>query len=427
MTAEIAVINKTAIALAADSAVTIGRGAVAKIYNSVNKIFELHHSAPVGIMIYGRMDYMGLPLETLVKQYRNFIGDTRFQKITDYRDSFVKWLSTEVPISLPDEEIIVMMIAYDIVEQLNSKVESEIFSLIRQSAKYLKSKDNAIANEVAKKELDALKLLPKMPYCDRAYAKEVETKFGAAIDKAIDELLKSLTPTAETRRAVHKVVVEAICRQRSSSFVTGIVIAGFGEKEICPSLERFEMEGVIAGRLKHLHGPGVDIGRRGPHADAIGFAQDDMIDRFLHGIDPELHTYAEDLIRKSILETAKEILAAQSGVSASSVTIPPALQSVLDKFAADQIANLSSYRDKEYTQQIKTMIRYMPKQEIAMLAKALIELTSLKRKVSREKETVGGEVDVAVISKSEGFVWVQRKHYFPSEINPRFMARHYPR
>jgi len=71
------------------------------------------------------------------------------------------------------------------------------------------------------------------------------------------------------------------------------------------------------------------------------------------------------------------------------------------------------------------MIRHMPKQEIAALAKALIDLTSLKRHVSQEQESVGGDVDVAVISKSEGFVWVKRKHYFQSEFNTRFFARHY--
>jgi hypothetical protein len=34
-------------------------------------------------------------------------------------------------------------------------------------------------------------------------------------------------------------------------------------------------------------------------------------------------------------------------------------------------------------------------------------------------------VDVAIISKDEGFVWTKRKHYFPAELNQRFLARHY--
>jgi len=34
-------------------------------------------------------------------------------------------------------------------------------------------------------------------------------------------------------------------------------------------------------------------------------------------------------------------------------------------------------------------------------------------------DTVGGPVDIAGISRHEGFKWVQRKHYYPPELNPR--------
>lgn len=44
---------------------------------------------------------------------------------------------------------------------------------------------------------------------------------------------------------------------------------------------------------------------------------------------------------------------------------------------------------------------------------------------SVEPETVGGPVDVAVISRHEGFVWVKRKYYFNPAVNPRYMARAY--
>jgi len=40
-------------------------------------------------------------------------------------------------------------------------------------------------------------------------------------------------------------------------------------------------------------------------------------------------------------------------------------------------------------------------------------------------ETVGGPIDVAVISKGEGFVWIKRKYYFEKEINPHFIAKYY--
>jgi len=59
------------------------------------------------------------------------------------------------------------------------------------------------------------------------------------------------------------------------------------------------------------------------------------------------------------------------------------------------------------------------------MAEALVELTSLKRKVSMEAETVGGPTDVAVISKGDGFIWIRRKHYFDADLNPPFFANYF--
>jgi len=47
----------------------------------------------------------------------------------------------------------------------------------------------------------------------------------------------------------------------------------------------------------------------------------------------------------------------------------------------------------------------------------------LTRRVSMDAETVGGPIDVAVISKGDGFVWIKRKHYFRSELNPGILQR----
>jgi hypothetical protein len=57
------------------------------------------------------------------------------------------------------------------------------------------------------------------------------------------------------------------------------------------------------------------------------------------------------------------------------------------------------------------------------MAEALVSLTSLKRRVTTDAETVGGPTDVALISKGDGFIWIKRKHYFSSELNHDFFTR----
>ena len=52
MTAELIVMNKNGLALAADSAVTISSGTgPAKIYNTANKLFALSKYHPIGVMV----------------------------------------------------------------------------------------------------------------------------------------------------------------------------------------------------------------------------------------------------------------------------------------------------------------------------------------------------------------------------------------
>ena len=53
MTAEIAIMNKSAVALAADSAVTYRAGHEQKVFDTMNKLFALSKYRPVGIMVYG--------------------------------------------------------------------------------------------------------------------------------------------------------------------------------------------------------------------------------------------------------------------------------------------------------------------------------------------------------------------------------------
>lgn len=70
MTAEIAIMNRNAVALAADSAVTITWGNGSKVYNGAEKLFALTKYHPVGVMVFGTGDLCRVSWELIVKQYR---------------------------------------------------------------------------------------------------------------------------------------------------------------------------------------------------------------------------------------------------------------------------------------------------------------------------------------------------------------------
>ena len=93
MTAEVCVLNTVGVALAADSAVTIGPDAD-KIYSSADKLFHLSESAPVGLMINGNAAFLSVPWETIIKAYRTRNKEKTFPKLTDYRDDLLKFIAT---------------------------------------------------------------------------------------------------------------------------------------------------------------------------------------------------------------------------------------------------------------------------------------------------------------------------------------------
>ena len=41
------------------------------------------------------------------------------------------------------------------------------------------------------------------------------------------------------------------------------------------------------------------------------------------------------------------------------------------------------------------------------------------QRLSNDLESVGGEIDVAIISKSDGFIWKKKKDYFKHDLNPQ--------
>lgn len=60
----------------------------------------------------------------------------------------------------------------------------------------------------------------------------------------------------------------------------------------------------------------------------------------------------------------------------------------------------------------------MPLQDSIDLARFLIETGIQFQRFKFDDKTVGGPIEIATMTRYEGFKWVQRKHYFDSSLNP---------
>ena len=224
-------------------------------------------------------------------------------------------------------------------------------------------------------------------------------------------------------RKVGRIATELLSRQLFGPMETGIVVAGFGKSEYMPRLCDFQVEIVAVGKLRFIKGQTIEINSNN-NASIVPFAQQEMVHTFMQGIDPEYFQFIREMTDNAVNGILEEIVAVidpdESGPSDK-------IRSVISQAGKRMLENLFKAwgeQQEKYWLPVIQIVNALPKDELASMAEALVNLTKFRRRVTTDSETVGGPVDVAVITRGDGFVWVNRKHYFQPGLNPRAMARY---
>jgi hypothetical protein len=144
MTTEIAIMNKSAVALAADSAVTITmvgpEGRSHKVLNTANKLFSLSKHAPVGLMIYGNAGMLGIPWETIVKMYRKELARQEFDTVEQYSKHFFRYLD-DFDVGEDLQEMYVRGVAKAWCQELRKRLDGWVEDKIRMGTQPVSEAD----------------------------------------------------------------------------------------------------------------------------------------------------------------------------------------------------------------------------------------------------------------------------------------------
>jgi len=150
-----------------------------------------------------------------------------------------------------------------------------------------------------------------------------------------------------------------------------------------------------------------------------------MADTFMRGIDPRLERLFIRIVNDTFVNY-NNIILNNIEFKKKKSSVQKKLHDTLDDVVNHLHKEFDYIIKKEFEQKIMTTVQTLSKEEIAEMAESLIYLTTLKRKMSfGEEETVGGPIDVAVITKGDGFIWIKHKHYFDPELNYRFIAKYF--
>jgi hypothetical protein len=443
MTAEIAVMNKSGIALAADSAVTIsypGSRTNYKIFYT-NKLFMLSKYYPIGIMIFGNASLMGIPWEILIKEYRKKeLARRNFPTLSEYGADFIKYLNGNT---------------FYFTEELQQESVYQIFTKQRKSIGDLFNKNIYIAASEKKpnEETDVITLFQSVlgDAINKVYEElngldNIDTfkiterrfnqKYGQLVDEMINGFQKQLPNGVELdealRSTLKKIAYLAVVKNTFEiNDASGVVIAGFGENEIYPSLIAYDIETIIDNKLKFLTTREKVVTHQ-QDSFVEPFAQEDMVQTFMRGVSPSYEEIVDGFIQE-VLDEYPDAVAAKISEIIKDGSVPDDQKSGIARQCKDIGKEfLKRFREKldEWVEEknylpVERSVSTLPIEELASMASALVNLTSFKRRVTPALETVGGAVDVAVITKGDGFVWIDRKHYFEAGKNPHFFANNY--
>lgn len=430
MTAIVGILNSRAFAIAADSAVTVSGNNGKKVYNRGNKVFTLSKIHPVGIAIYSSVDFLGIPLETIIKLYRQKLKETFFGTIAEYQQDFLDFLKSLVG-GVSTE------LKRDNFYGFCGQIYHPIIKSLLDEAKVL----NVDGLQPAEIEATYDRLLSDSIVAQRTYIDGLDksnyvtktlpeyTAFHAdqllEIVNFIQNRIREVNPTYIIKQASIDALYELFHQMINVEWIfeslNGLVFFGFGDNEIYPATSQALVGATVCDipRISILGESKINPGVL--NSNIQPYAQSDVTNTVLTGVDPNYISEMETSIKRSFNDVS---IAVGPHVAPAHV---PAIGALINNIGEELIKKLNQFQFDTITGPLLDILTHMGKEDMAELAESLVNITSLKRKFTlsdSSDESVGGPVDVAVVTKGDGFIWIKRKHYFNMENNTGFSEKY---
>lgn len=417
MTSEVLILNKRAIVLGADSAVTTSGGEHPRYSKSANKIFELCQSASVAAAIYGNASVDMVPWELAIKLFRKELGIKNFNTLSEYGGALFGFLNANNKL-FPEKRRR---------EAISAQFDQGVKVVLQEAKVYNEGIFDPVLTE---EQRAALWSGAALRIEDLLQRKGIAAPLSRA---GLDVLLGNLDEWTDRARAQISLIPEfaGVDPQKLAEFAhrvrycfpsfillspTGVVVAGYGEEQIYPAYEQFDVYGHIGDELYYRLDTRFQIDEDGI-AMIKPLAQTSMIDMFTDGFSSSLEQIMGVQGRLAINQVFDELNAA--GVGVDPIVTARISDACHRKF-------MESWKTENWRQNfhpLLSVIQSLSIPEMAHLAESLLSLESLKERVTSPSESVGGPIDVAAITKTEGLVWIKRKHYFDAGLNLRYTAR----
>lgn len=416
--------NRLGIALASDSAATVRSNGKAKFFHA-DKLFMLSSFHPVGVMVYNNSSLLGVPWEVIFKMYRAKLGHKSFPHLQDYATDLIAFLTNNQQLfPLDVQEHYYKHLIRTFFTGIANGITKRFKALIDNGDGITQEDLEYIPTEVVKDALKEWQAKDDATCFKKDVAADLKSKQSGFISGLTMSVFEGLKPAVLHKLTPDLYELAKLVVQKDkivTESLTGLVIAGYGEVQHFPVMQQYEFGEIFEGELKHKL---LETWQISKDVTSVikPFAQSSMAQTFLEGISPKVELQVARALAKAYVQTPEAIIDGFPGVSkARKEAYKAQLRAVSANAAKDAIKEFSGFKGRNHRIPILQSVVHLPKKELAHVAASLVTLSSFqKRMTTGEDETVGGPIDVAVISKGDGFVWIDRKHYFQPEFNEHF-------
>lgn len=426
MTTQVVLMNGLGIALASDSAVTAG----GKVLNTSEKIFELPHPHKAAILTSGRARFMGMPWEVLLSAWTETL-DGPLTSIAEYQESLFSFLRSTIPntgdLSSAEVEYLEATLwgeqgAYNTVFKA---LQSQVKPFFDQSlspedhAKFLESEwdedfrkrmSEMVSSELVDAFLIALEEVEKerqefiaCPDITEGQAKIWIEKYWSSRPNEfkLEDYFTDWPVIPGLREAFIKLHAVFIVHADYSG-ESNVNIVGYGAKDMFPSWRGTFLHGAMRGTLLKRFEEGVDSAS---WPVDLFFGQADAISA-LTGREDQVLVNAAVETSKSQLSAIIERLSESEDAQVLETTeyIKESLNN--DPIRQRMINESQNLRRDPF----RKAIGMSPIMDLAEFAAQLVGVQAAYAAMTQDNPSVGGFVDLGMITHRRGFEWVRHKH-----------------
>ena len=426
MTAVVGLLNKKGIALAADSAVTRTRSFNQKVTKNGNKMVRLSNVVPICVMLTGNGDFMRTQWDIIIRHYREHRGDIKHDTVEACMHDFFRYIADHGLFVEPE-----LVIEYLQNQILNffGQVEGNIDDKFNKrgpdgrlvSPKGTQKAIVKVLDRLSKKWLKDGICPQFQDYTQESFHEYTKDIFDEFITQHSYEDDDAFTygcyPTPimnALREPLEKAfMVKLTTRREKEDGSAELVFSGYGDKQEYPSLVSTIVCEGFDGRVNYHVRPEDIICISDERPAAIcPFAQKDVIRSILRGIHRDYGRELSDAVNKSFNPFGNEFFNPCEEDNFNYMDFVDKLGEVkTDDLSRSFFRQINRLLDRNLQQWEKALENY-DLQSMAALAESFIDLTGFHRILTFQQEGVGGPVDVAVISKTDGFTWLNRKSWY---------------